>query len=183
MIIEAGYDLTTLMFDGKFDAGALRVISLDGDFRVVGCRAARGDFGGDLASASLEAIDDAVPDHDEDDEFAARYAVQFVALGYEVSKVDGHIESLDCERYRVIREWFDCRGIDVLGIYIFDGTYWASTGPMKTFSTYAGAENYPRTLTVRGPHPFLTCECAVCGPERARLGEARAKRIAREEAV
>lgn len=183
MIIEAGYDLCSLMFHGSFEAAALRVVSLDGDFRVVASQAAAQPFGGEFASISLESVDAAVPRHDEDDEFDSRYAVRFVALGFKVPKVDGYIESLDWDRYRVLKEWFGRRGIELLGVYVDDGEYWAATGPMKTFSTYVGSENYPRVLVVRGPHPFLTCECAVCGPERERLDRLRAAAATREGLV
>ena len=174
MIIEAGWDIRDLMFDGGFAGDSLRVISLDADFRVVARNEVAGAFDGDLAKVSLERLDDAVPQHDEDDEFARRYAVRFVALGYEVPRIDGAIEHLDWERYGVIKDWFGCRGIDVLGVYVSSGEYWASSGPMKTFSTYLGADDYPRIQIIRAPHPFLTCDCAVCGPERERIERARA---------
>lgn len=182
MIIEAGYDIFSLMSEGRFEAGALRVVGLDADFRVMVCRAVSGSFGGDLASLPLDAVDDVIPRPDESDVFAAKYAVRFVALGFEVPKVEGYLEQLDWDRYRELQEWFDGRGIDLLGVYVFNGEGWASTGPMKTFHTYVGAENYPRVLIVRGPHPFLTCSCAVCAPERERFERARLER-ASEDAV
>lgn len=48
----------------------------------------------------------------------------------------------------------------------------------RCHSTYLGAEDYPRVLSVRAPHPFLTCECVVCGPEREALERVRAKHAA-----
>lgn len=173
MIIEAGYDLATLLFDLDSDPTALRVVALDGDFRVISLTTAAGAFHGDLSAVPLSAIDSVIPEHDEDDEFAAHFAVRFVALGLRVDRMPDELEGLDGAETK-IRDWLACRGIDLLGTYLTDGAMWRSSGPMKTFSTYLGAEDYPRVLSVRAPHPFLTCECVVCGPERDRLERARA---------
>ncbi len=174
MIIEAGYDLATLLFDLDGDPNSLRVVALDADFRVVALTAVLGDFSGDLATVPLSSIDDVIPEHDEDDEFAARYAVRYAALGYRLDRLpDG--EGADPGEAK-IRDWLSCRGIDLIGTYVTDGTMWRSSGPMKTFSTYLCAEDYPRVLSVRAPHPFLTCECVVCGPERESLERARSAR-------
>jgi hypothetical protein len=176
MIIEAGYDLATLLFDLDTDPTALRVVALDGDFRVISLTTASGEFHGDLSAVPLSAIDSVIPEHDEDDEFAARYAVRFVALGFRVERMPDELEGPDGAETK-IRDWLACRGIDLLGTYVTDGTMWRSSGPMKTFSTYVGAEDYPRVVSVRAPHPFLTCECVVCGPEREALERARAARV------
>lgn len=172
MIIEAGYDLATLLFDLDGDPHSLRVVALDADFRVISLTSMPEEFQGDLGAIPLSAIDDVIPEHDEDDEIAARYAVRFVALGYRVDKLPAYDEPEAGEAK--IREWLSCRGIDLLGTYMTDGTMWRSSGPMKTFATYLGAEDYPRVLSVRAPHPLLTCECVVCGPEREALERARA---------
>lgn len=174
MIIEAGYDLATLLFDLGGDRHSLRVVALDADFRVISLTSVPEEFRSDLGAMPLAAIDDVIPEHDEDDEFAARYAVRFVALGYRVDKLPAYDEPEPGEAR--IREWLSCRGIDLLGTYMTDGAMWRSSGPMKTFSTYLGAEDYPRVLSVRAPHPFLTCDCVVCGPEREALERARAAR-------
>lgn len=171
MIIEAGYDLMTLLFDGRFRVGSLRVVSLDGDFRVTSID----EVAGTIESASLEAVDAAIPDHDPDDEIAVRYAVRYAALGLEVPTVEGYLERIDWEHVRRIEGWLDCRGIELLGIQISDGERWASTGPMKTFDTYLGSENYPRVLVIRAPHPDFTCECVVCASRRETLERARVR--------
>jgi hypothetical protein len=44
---------------------------------------------------------------------------------------------------------------------------------MHRFEDYALDEDIPRVLVIPGPHPFLTCECAVCAPRRARWERAR----------
>ncbi len=183
MIVEAGYDLHTLLVGGRFRPGSLRVVSLDADFRVIAVTEVVDDFSGSLESVSLERLDAAIPRHDDDDEFAARYAVRFAALGFEVSKVDGYLEGLDWGELARIEDWLDCRGIELLGVQVFDPEWWASTGPAKTFSTYGDSENYPRMLVIRGPHPFLSCECAVCGPERERWRRAREERATDEQEV
>lgn len=182
MIIEAGYDLATLLFDLGTDPSALRVVALDGDFRVISLTAVPGAFHGDLSAVPLSSIDSVIPEHDEDDEFAAHYAVQFVALGFRVERLREEYDGPD-DAEKKIREWLACRGIDLLGTYVADGTRWQSSGPMKTFSTYLGAEDYPRVLSVRAPHPFLTCTCVVCGPERERLERAQADRRAADPDV
>lgn len=182
MIIEAGYDLATLLFDLGTDPTALRVVALDADFRVISVTSVPEEFHGDLAALPLASIDAVIPEHDEDDEFAVRYAVRFAALGFRVERLPNEWEGPDAGEAK-IREWLSCRGIDLLGTYITDGTMWHSSGPMKTFSTYLGAEDYPRVLSVRAPHPFLTCECVVCGPEREALEHARAARAAEEADV
>jgi hypothetical protein len=175
MIIEAGYDLATLLFDLDTDPTALRVVALDADFRVISLTSVPDAFHGDLAAVPLASIDAVIPEHDEDDEIAVRYAVRFVAVGFRVERLPNEWEGPDAGEAK-IRDWLSCRGIDLLGTYMTDGTMWRSSGPMRTFSTYAGAEDYPRVLSVRAPHPFLTCECVVCGPERRRLELAREAR-------
>jgi hypothetical protein len=172
MIIEAGYDLATLLFDLDTDPTALRLVALDGDFRVISLTRVPHEFHGELSAVPLSSIDAVIPEHDEDDELSVHYAVRFVALGFRVERLPDELEGPDAAEAK-IRDWLACRGIDLLGTYLTDGTMWRSSGPMKTFSTYVGPEDYPRVLSVRAPHPFLTCDCVVCGPERERLELAR----------
>ena len=57
---------------------------------------------------------------------------------------------------RLLRERAAGLGIHHMGTYFVDPEYWSATGPMKTFSTYVGAENYPRVSTETAafyPHP------------------------------
>jgi len=48
---------------------------------------------------------------------------------------------------RILREQAAERGIHHMGCYFIGADYWSATGPMKTFSTYVGSEQYP-TVTV-----------------------------------
>jgi hypothetical protein len=167
MIIEAGYDLATLLFESRPSPAALRIVMLDAELRLVAVRTVSTDFGGALDSATLEAVDNAIPEPDQDDDSVDRFAVQYVALGYEVPTIAGYPEGFDWDRVKVFEEWLGCRGVDLLGIQVSDGEGWASTGPMYSFESYALEEQIPRILVIPGPHPFLTCECAVCAPRRA----------------
>jgi hypothetical protein len=174
MIIEAGYDLTTLLFDGARDSGELRIVMLDSELRALSAQSVVPRFDGSLGTATLEAVDAAIPEPDEDDdEVSARYAVRYVALGYRIPSIEGYPEGFDWDRVRVFDEWLGCRGITLLGIQVSDGERWASSGPMHRFEDYALDEELPRVLVIPGPHPFLTCECAACAPRRARWQRAR----------
>jgi hypothetical protein len=44
---------------------------------------------------------------------------------------------------RLLRQRAQELGIHHMGCYFLDSEYWSATGPMKTFSTYVGAEDYP----------------------------------------
>ncbi len=168
MIIEAGYDLATLLFDGGTDSSALRIVMLDADLRLLAVRTVSTQFAGSLDGATLEAVDAAIPEPDEDEEEgASRYAVRYVALGYRMPSIAGYPERFDWDRVKVFDEWLGCRGITLLGIQVSDSEGWASSGPMHRFEDYPLDEDIPRALVIPGPHPFLTCECAVCAPRRA----------------
>jgi hypothetical protein len=172
MIIEAGYDLATLLFDGRSAPGALRMVMLDTELRLVAVRTVSTMFTGTLDSPALEAVDAAIP-QPEDDDHLARFAVRYVALGFEVPKISGYPEGFDWDRVTAIKQRLASRQIHLLGIQVSDGEGWASTGPMYSFESYALEEQIPRILVIPGPHPFLTCECAVCAPRRANWDRAR----------
>lgn len=167
MIIEAGYDLATLLFDGSTDSSALRIVMLDEDLRLLAVRTVSRNFAGSLDGDTLEAVDAAIPEPDDNDD-SARFAVRYVAIGYRMPSTTGYPEGFDWDRVRVFEEWLGCRGITLLGIQVSDREGWASSGPMHRFEDYALDEDIPRVLVIPGPHPFLTCECAVCAPRRAR---------------
>jgi hypothetical protein len=166
MIIEAGYDLATLLFDGRSTPGVLRMVMLDTELRLVAVRTLSTTFTGTLDSATLEAVDAAIP-QPEDDDHLARFTVRYVALGFDVPATIGYPEGFDWDRVKAIEERLADRGVHLLGIQVTDGEAWASTGPMYSFESYALEERIPRILVIPGPHPFLTCECAVCAPRRA----------------
>lgn len=91
MIIEAGYDLTTLLFDRARDSSELRIVMLDAELRLLSAQLVVPRFDGSLGTATLEAVDAAIPEPDEDDdEVSARSAVRYVALGYHIPSIEGY---------------------------------------------------------------------------------------------
>lgn len=166
MIIESGYDLHRLLFGGQSEPGALRIVCLDADLRVLDIRTAIPSFSGSFNAAALESIDLAIPDSNED---LPRYDTRFVALGYDVANASGYPEGFDWQRVTVIEEWLSCRGVQLLGIQVSDHEQWASTGPMHSFASYPLADDLPRAIVIPGPHLFGSCECAFCAPRRRQL--------------
>lgn len=166
MIIEAGYDLHVLLFAERREPGALRMVCLDADLRVIDIRTVFPSFSGSFDAATLESIDCAIPD--DDDKFPL-LDTRFVALGYDVADASGYPEGFEWERVKVVEEWLGCRGVHLLGIQVSDHERWASTGPMFSFETYPLADELPRAVVIPGPHPFDSCECAACAPRRQRL--------------
>lgn len=165
MIIEAGYDILELLLRGRFDPGSLRMVQLDRDLRLMRTRTVLPNFTGTFDAATVEAVDAAIPGPDDDDD-EGRWAVRYIALGFDVSDVSPYPESLDWDRVKVLDEWLSCRGIGLLGIQLYDDEGWVSTGPMYSFESYVGSEDLPRVVVVRGPHPFGSCECVACAPQR-----------------
>ncbi|CDK00858.1 hypothetical protein MIC448_350029 [Microbacterium sp. C448] len=56
--------------------------------------------------------------------------------------------SLDAYPFdRMLRAKAAERGLHHMGCYFIGNEYWSATGPMKTFATYVGSEQYP-TVTV-----------------------------------
>lgn len=172
MIVEAGYDLATLLFESRAEPGALRLVALDRELRLVASCTAVTSFAGDFDSAVLEAVDAAIPEPDGGVGFE-RFAVRYVGLGYRVPDVSPYPEGFDWDRMKAVEEWLSHRGIHLLGIQVSDGERFASTGPIHMFESYALEEQIPRILVIPGPHPFLTCECAVCAPRRESWRRAR----------
>jgi len=80
-------------------------------------------------------------------------------------------EGFDWERVKAVEERLARRGIQLLGIQVCDDESWASTGPMYSFESYA-LDDLPRAIVIPGPHPFASCECVACAPQRQRLRSA-----------
>jgi hypothetical protein len=173
MIIEAGYDLHLLLFAGRGESRALRMVCLDADLRVTDTRTVTTSFSGSFDAATLESIDLAIPDSNED---LPQYDTRFVALGYDVADASGYPEGFDWQRVKVVEEWLSCRGVQLLGIQVSDHQQWASTGPMHSFVSYPLADGLPRAVVIPGPHSFDSCECAACAPRRERLRRGRSAR-------
>ncbi len=173
MIIEAGYDLHLLLFAGRREPGALRMVCLDADLRLTDTRTVIPSFSGSFDAATLESIDLAIPDNNAD---LLKYDTRFVALGYDVASVAGYPEGFDWQRVKAVEEWLSCRGVRLLGIQVSDHEQWVSTGPMYSFVTYPLADELPRTVVLPGPHPFDSCECAACAPRRQQLRRGRPAR-------
>jgi hypothetical protein len=60
---------------------------------------------------------------------------------------------------------------------VHDTEWWGSSGPMHRWESYGLSEDIPRVLVIPGPHPFMDCQCAVCGPREAALAAGRASRV------
>lgn len=173
MIIEAGYDLHTLMFARNREPGTLRMVCLSADLRVTDVCTVVPAFSGSFDAATLDSIDRTIPG---DDDRLPQLDTRFVALGYDVADASHYPEGFDWERVKVVEEWLGCRGIRLLGIQVSDREQWASTGPMYSFDTYALDDDLPRVVVIPGPHPFDSCECAACTPRRRRLRSRRSTR-------
>ena len=172
MIVEAGFDLAVLLFEGQSEPGALRIVALDRDLRLVALRTALTSFAGDLDAVALEAVNDAIPVWDGEE--LDRFAVRYVGLGYIVRDVSRYPEGFDWDEVKAVETWLSLRGIHLLGIQVSDGEQFASTGPVHAFDSYAlEGDELPRILIIPGPHPFLRCECAACAPRREAWERAR----------
>lgn len=173
MIIEAGHDLHVLLFAGHDELGALRMVRLDADLRVTDIRTVIPSFSGSFGPATLESIDVAIPDSNDN---LPQLGTRLVAFGYRVADASGFPEGFDWERVTVVEEWLSCRGVQLLGVQVADHERWASTGPMYSFESYPLDDELPRAIVIPGPHPFDSCECAACGPRRLRLRPGRSVR-------
>lgn len=171
--METGYDLHVLLFEENRAPGALRMVCLDADLRVVDIRTVIPSFSGCFDAAALESIDLAIPDSNEG---FSQYDTRFVALGYDVANVSGYPEGFDWQRVKVVEEWLSCRGVQLLGIQVCDHEQWASTGPTHSFDSYPLGDDLPRAVVIPGPHPFDCCECAACAPRLQRLRRGRSTR-------
>ena len=163
MIIEAGYDLHTLLFDGNHSHGALRMVCLGDDLRLLDIVTVMPRFSGHFDAAALDLVESAIPDsHDSLPQLTTRY----VALGYTVADASQYPHGFDMDRITALEGWLSCHGVRLLTIQVADDEGWASSGPMHSFDSYLGTEDLPRAVVIPGPHPFGTCECVACATKR-----------------
>lgn len=162
MIIESGFDLYELMF-GPFpnDDWQVVIACLDSEMRSIRLKSIAARYAGSLDAHRdeiLAAIDD---------------SISYFAIGHRVPDSGPHRDfyhkyDMDSE---VIKE-LEQRGLTFLGHQVHDSEYWGSSGPVYHFDSYPGSETMPRNLVIPAPHPFLNCECLVCGPRNAAREEA-----------
>lgn len=137
MIIESGWDFVTLArLQWGDDMG-----SGNRQFAVIG------DHHWFLYGTRDLAVDRfALPDAwaDEVIAFADQDFVRYVAVVVEAACAEPDYSPDAYPFDTLLRERARARGVHHMGTYFLDPQIWSSTGPMKTFSTYVGAENYPR---------------------------------------
>ncbi|HMF59332.1 MAG TPA: hypothetical protein VK595_03120 [Vicinamibacterales bacterium] len=162
MIIEAGYDLRELLFPnwaGNDDEPSVRLVTFDESLRFLYRRRIADAYLGDL-------------DHHHDEIASALTSdyVRYFAVGHPVPELDsrgGFWREYDGgERVRATTAGM---GLHFLGHLVHDKEWWGSSGPVHRFEDYPGSDEVPRAIVIPGPHPFLECDCAACGPRNRRF--------------
>lgn len=166
MIIDSGYGLHAYMFRDEQDRESteVRIVCLDEELRLIHFGRIAEEYRGSLDEHAAE-IRRAV-EHD---------SVKYFAVGHRLGRELGnnYFNHFDCDS-RVIKE-LKSDGYVFLGQQLHGDETWASSGPMYFFESYALSEGVPRILIIPGPHPFIDCTCAYCGPreEKRRAAAAR----------
>ena len=166
MIIDSGYGLHFYMFRDERDRESteVRIVCLDEELRLV--------HSGRIAEAYRGSLDEHAA---EIREAVGRERVKYFAIGHRVDRElrssYEHWFDLDSE----VIESLEAGGYVFLGHQIHGDETWASSGPMYFFESYFLSEDTPRILIIPGPHPFIDCACAYCGPreEKRRAAAAR----------
>ncbi|GAA2089879.1 hypothetical protein GCM10009840_30870 [Pseudolysinimonas kribbensis] len=151
MIVESGYDLFLLL--SAQPGTELAMVTLDADLRPIHRSIVERDYDGVLDEGILARVDALVEKED---------GACFAVLGHRVSDATGFLQHLDWDAEKALLDILRCRSIDLLGYMGYDSERWATTGPVYRFTDYPLADHVPRTLVVRGPHPFLECRCIAC---------------------
>lgn len=168
MIIESGFGIHLYLFHDEIDRESweLRIVCLDERLQPVHFGRLADRFEGSL-DHHAEGIRQAV--HQED--------VRYFAVGHRVA--DCYPGRDLAEFYRADREVvaeLETGGFVFLGHQTHDSDGWSSSGPMHRFESYVDGDKFPRVLVIPPPHPFVDCECAVCGPRNAPWSKARVQR-------
>lgn len=141
MIIDSGWDfLSFAQLRWPEDLGrGDRQFVVFGDHHWWFCGVA--DVFGDRATHPDEWVDEVLKSVDSD-------LVRYIAVVIE--SADTSLDySPDAYPFdRILRAKAEERGIHHMGCYFIGNEYWSATGPMKTFATYLGSEQYP-TVSVR----------------------------------
>jgi hypothetical protein len=165
MIIEGGYDLQQLLLacvKEDPDDGLLGLVCLDADLRLSFCGIVP-DLEIDVDTEAIRADQIhsivAAADRPESRYFAVGHLVRAVERDHPLVLLDAHdqLEAAGAER-----------GLELLGYLVFDAVRWCSTGPMFDFRSYPLAEDLPRSLVIRGPHPS-GCGCPGCGTRQGSI--------------
>jgi hypothetical protein len=166
MIIESGYGLHQLMFRDERDkqSSELRIVCLDSTLHPIANQRIADRYRGALDQHTTEIIDQ-----------VDREGVKFFAVGHRVADTQPHQDFYHHydDQQGVVAGLTD-QGFVFLGHQVHDSEWWGSSGPMYRFESYALDESVPRVLVIPGPHPFLDCDCAACGPRNARSAAGRA---------
>lgn len=169
MIVEAGYDVMTLLH-GEMSADdesaeALWVLLLDENLRYLRLNKALLKMSG-TADLHIGKIAEAL---------TCDFYPKYFVLAYSEPEVnqhhDGWLHGID-ER---IRESPDLLNFYMLGQVAFDPTGYYSSVPRYSFRDYIGLERLPRAASFAGPHT-CPCDCPAC-TQHDRMLEANPKRL------
>jgi hypothetical protein len=166
MIIESGHGLNYLMFRDANDRESweVRIVCLDANLQPLVNRRIADTYLGSLEVHRAEIIAE-----------VEREEVKYFAIGHRVADTEPHQDFYHhYEDERGLVEELEDRGYVFLGHQVHDSEWWGSSGPMHRFESYGLGEDLPRVLVIPGPHPFIDCDCAVCGPRNAAITAARA---------
>lgn len=147
MIIDSGWDflsLATLRWPNDVGSGNRQFVVLgDHHWWFYGVH----DLHVDRWAACKEWVEEVLAHADDD--------VRYIAVVVETANAALDYSPDAYPFDRMLKGSAAERGIHHMGCYFIGGEYWSATGPMKTFSTYVGAENYPT----------VTATCAETYPE------------------
>ncbi|MDH6180083.1 hypothetical protein M2152_000265 [Microbacteriaceae bacterium SG_E_30_P1] len=165
MIIDSGYGLHFYMFRDERDRESteVRIVCLDENLRLVHFARIADTYRGSLDEHAAE-IREAV----------GRERVKYFAIGHRLGReLSSTYENAFDDDSEVIKD-LEAQGRVFLGHQLHGDETWASSGPMYFFESYFISENVPRILIIPGPHPFLDCTCAYCGPREEKRRAAAA---------
>jgi hypothetical protein len=171
MIIESGSDIHDLLFDGcELRLGELRMAALDADLRPRWTGTLTTEFRTRIEGRAVDVVDELLA---TDPLLASDDRIRFVVFAHAVPEVDANgrtRDRLDREQPPRLARVLSRFGVTSLGIVVCDGTHWTgtTTGP---FADSSAGDEVPRVAVLRGPHPFFTCDCALCVVDRAQSVE------------
>lgn len=171
MIIESGHDIHDLLFDGcDLRLGELRMAALDSDLRPRWIGTLTTAFRSRIEGRAVDALEELLA---TDPLLASDDRIRFVVFAHAVPAVDAHgrtRDRLDREQPPRLARVLGRYGVTSLGVVVCDGTHWTGTTTGRFADSSAGDE-VPRVAVIRGPHPFFTCDCALCAADPARSAD------------
>jgi len=167
MIIEAGYDVLTLLWpEVRKDAEskrALWVLNLDAELHFLSLRKACKDM-----TKPIEAYVREIRKVLTSDFRPVRYYVLAHTTPEIRIRHDGWLHDID-ESLSRVPALIDHH---LLGQVVFDPKGYYSTVPRYSFRDYPGLADLPRSASFAGPHPF-GCQCPACEKFERTLAENR----------